>query len=58
MIYVIGHLNPDSDAICTAMMTARWLTLRGQEAMAFRTGKPTVRRSLFLRRRGCPFLND
>lgn len=21
MIYVIGHLNPDSDAICTAMMT-------------------------------------
>lgn len=40
MIDVIGHLNPDSDAICTAAMTARWLTLRGQQATAWRLGEP------------------
>lgn len=40
MIHVIGHLNPDSDAICTAAMTARWLTLRGQQATAWRAGEP------------------
>ncbi|WP_336284156.1 manganese-dependent inorganic pyrophosphatase [Citrobacter arsenatis] len=40
MIHVIGHLNPDSDAICTAAMTARWLTLRGQQATAWRLGEP------------------
>ncbi|KLV67230.1 manganese-dependent inorganic pyrophosphatase [Citrobacter murliniae] len=39
MIHVIGHLNPDSDAICTATMTARWLTLRGQQATAWRAGE-------------------
>ncbi|MBD5750629.1 DHH family phosphoesterase, partial [Citrobacter freundii] len=40
MIHVIGHLNPDSDAICTAAMTARWLSLRGQQATAWRLGEP------------------
>lgn len=39
MIYVLGHLHPDSDAVCTAAMTARWLTLRGQQARAWRTGE-------------------
>ncbi|WMY76101.1 manganese-dependent inorganic pyrophosphatase [Buttiauxella selenatireducens] len=39
MIHVIGHLHPDSDSVCTAFMTARWLTLRGQEAQAWRTGE-------------------
>ncbi|HGW6102952.1 TPA: manganese-dependent inorganic pyrophosphatase [Citrobacter werkmanii] len=39
MIHVVGHLNPDSDAICTAVMTARWLTLRGQQATAWRLGE-------------------
>ncbi|EMF0716528.1 manganese-dependent inorganic pyrophosphatase [Citrobacter freundii] len=40
MIHVIGHLNPDSDAICTAAMTARWLNLRGLDATAWRAGEP------------------
>lgn len=40
MIHVVGHLNPDSDAICSAAMTARWLTLRGQQATAWRLGEP------------------
>lgn len=40
MIHVIGHLNPDSDAICTAEMTARWLNLRGLDATAWRAGEP------------------
>ncbi|MBJ3590558.1 manganese-dependent inorganic pyrophosphatase [Salmonella enterica subsp. enterica serovar Saintpaul] len=40
MIHVIGHLNPDSDAICTAAMTARWLNLRGLNATAWRAGEP------------------
>ena len=48
MIHVIGHLNPDSDAICTAAMTARWLTLRGQQATAWRLGEPTAKRNLSL----------
>lgn len=40
MIHVIGHLNPDSDTICTAAMTARWLNLRGLDATAWRAGEP------------------
>lgn len=40
MIHVIGHLNPDSDAICTSAMTARWLNLRGLDATAWRAGEP------------------
>ncbi|HKM95758.1 MAG TPA: manganese-dependent inorganic pyrophosphatase [Buttiauxella sp.] len=39
MIHVFGHLNPDSDTVCTAYMTARWLTLKGQDAHAFRLGE-------------------
>jgi Inorganic pyrophosphatase/exopolyphosphatase len=39
MIHVLGHLHPDSDAVCTAAMAARWLTLRGQQAQAWRTGE-------------------
>lgn len=38
MIHVLGHLHPDSDAVCTAYMTSRWLTLRGLESQAWRTG--------------------
>ncbi|HGW5057542.1 TPA: DHHA2 domain-containing protein [Citrobacter koseri] len=54
MIYVIGHLNPDSDAICTAMMTARWLTLRGQEAVAFRTGEANRETQFIFAQAGLP----
>ncbi|XQS17502.1 manganese-dependent inorganic pyrophosphatase [Citrobacter telavivensis] len=40
MIHVVGHLNPDSDAICTAFMAARWLNMRGLQATAWRLGEP------------------
>lgn len=40
MIHVIGHLNPDSDAICSAYMTACWLQMRGLPATAWRLGEP------------------
>lgn len=39
MIHVFGHKNPDSDAICTAVVTAHWLTERGQTARAWRLGE-------------------
>ncbi|MCE0801907.1 DHH family phosphoesterase [Buttiauxella sp. S04-F03] len=39
MIHVFGHLNPDSDTICTAYVAARWLTIKGQHAQAFRLGE-------------------
>lgn len=38
MINVLGHLHPDSDAVCTAYMASRWLTLRGLQAQAWRCG--------------------
>lgn len=47
MIHVIGHLHPDSDAVCTAYMTARWLTLRGHNAQAWCTGELN-RETLFI----------
>lgn len=40
MIHVIGHLNPDSDAICSEYMTACWLQMRGLPATAWRLGEP------------------
>lgn len=39
MINVLGHLHPDSDAVCTAYMASRWLALRGQQAQAWRCGE-------------------
>ncbi len=36
MIQVVGHFNPDSDAICSAWVTAKWL-LPQQEGQ---NGKP------------------
>lgn len=39
MIHVFGHLNPDSDTVCTAYVVARWLTIKGQHAQAFRLGE-------------------
>lgn len=41
MINVFGHLNPDSDAICTAVVTASWLTAAGRPARAWRSGEVT-----------------
>lgn len=37
-IYVFGHKNPDSDAICSAIVTADWLRHQGKPAVAFRLG--------------------
>lgn len=39
MINVFGHLNPDSDAICTATVTADWLNRSGRPARAWRPGE-------------------
>ncbi|MHC9056418.1 DHHA2 domain-containing protein [Pantoea sp. y20] len=39
MIHVFGHINPDSDAVCTAVVTAHWLTGRGMDACAWRLGE-------------------
>lgn len=39
MIHVFGHIHPDSDAICTAVVTAYWLTQRGYPATAWRLGE-------------------
>lgn len=39
MIHVLGHLHPDSDAVCTAVVAAQWLTHNGRDARAWRTGE-------------------
>ncbi|SCC69724.1 DHHA2 domain-containing protein [Kosakonia oryziphila] len=39
MINVFGHLNPDSDAVCTAAVTAGWLNRCGRPARAWRAGE-------------------
>ncbi|WP_250134699.1 DHHA2 domain-containing protein [Citrobacter freundii] len=39
MINVFGHLNPDSDAICTAAVTADWLSRQGRPSRAWRNGE-------------------
>ena len=39
MINVFGHLNPDSDAVCTAAVTAGWLNRCNRPARARRPGE-------------------
>ena len=39
MINVFGHLNPDSDAVCTATVTAGWLNRCNRPARAWRPGE-------------------
>lgn len=41
MINVFGHTNPDSDAVCSAVVTvtAFWLSCQGREARAWRLGE-------------------
>lgn len=41
MIYVFGHRNPDSDSICSALVTADWLNSIGKIAKPFRLGELT-----------------
>lgn len=38
MIFVFGHLNPDSDTVCSALIAADWLNTQGRPARAFRLG--------------------
>ncbi|MBJ3813895.1 inorganic pyrophosphatase [Shimwellia pseudoproteus] len=38
MLYVFGHLNPDTDSICSAIVAAEWLHFRGEKCQAFRLG--------------------
>ncbi|MEO0454546.1 MAG: putative manganese-dependent inorganic diphosphatase [Verrucomicrobiota bacterium] len=52
--YVIGHRNPDSDAICSAIGYAHFLQLSGQrpEAMAARCGDVNARTQFALKEAG------
>lgn len=52
MIHVVGHLNPDSDAICSAFMTAHWLNMRGRQATAWRLGEPNRETRFLFERAG------
>ena len=40
-IYVFGHRNPDSDAICSALVVADWLNYTGRPAKPWRLGDIT-----------------
>lgn len=42
MINVFGHLNPDSDAICVAVVTADWLNRSNRPARAWRPGEANL----------------
>ncbi|WP_028115498.1 manganese-dependent inorganic pyrophosphatase [Ferrimonas senticii] len=39
MVHVFGHMSPDSDSICSAVIAANWLNHRGFDATAFRPGE-------------------
>ncbi|MCV5215223.1 DHH family phosphoesterase, partial [Escherichia coli] len=39
MILVVGHKNPDSDSICSALVATELLKARGVEAMPIRQGE-------------------
>ena len=53
MIQVLGHSNPDSDSICSALVAAHWLkAARGLEAVAVAQGKPTGETSFILEQAG------
>lgn len=38
-IYIVGHKNPDTDSICSAIAYADYLKKKGKEAVAVRIGK-------------------
>ena len=48
MIRVFGHLNPDSDSICSALVTADWLKSHGKHATPFRLGDITPETAFIL----------
>lgn len=51
-IYVIGHKNPDSDTVCSAIAYARMLTLLGYEAEAAITGAVNEETAYILKEAG------
>jgi len=52
MIHVFGHLYPDSDSICSALVTADWLNTLGMPATPWRLGDITAETSYILRQAG------
>lgn len=52
MIHVFGHLNPDSDSICSALVTADWLISLGKYATPFRLGDITPETAFILQQAG------
>lgn len=52
MLYVFGHKNPDSDSICTALVTADWLNGQGRPAQAFALGTPIAETRFILETAG------
>lgn len=48
MIHVFGHLNPDSDSICSALVVAHWLRSQGKQAQAYRLGTLTPETNFIL----------
>ncbi|MGY3943085.1 DHHA2 domain-containing protein [Aeromonas tecta] len=52
MLHVFGHKNPDSDSICTALVTADWLNGQGRPAQAFALGTPIAETRFILETAG------
>ncbi|AMO54341.1 inorganic pyrophosphatase [Endozoicomonas montiporae] len=53
MIQVVGHSNPDSDSICSALAAAEWLKVsRGEEAVAVSQGEITGETAFILNEAG------
>ena len=53
MIQVVGHSNPDSDSICSALAAAEWLKMsRGVEAVAVAQGEVTGETAFILSEAG------
>lgn len=51
-IHVFGHLNPDSDTICSALVVADWLNHTGRPARPYRLGELTPETRYILKMAG------
>jgi manganese-dependent inorganic pyrophosphatase len=54
MIKVIGHINPDTDTTCSALVWAWYLSQQGIEATAYRTGELNKETAFVLEHFGVP----
>ncbi|AWH87288.1 manganese-dependent inorganic pyrophosphatase [Limnobaculum parvum] len=54
MISVFGHLNPDSDSICCAIVVSDWLNFTNQPATAYRLGELNPETGFILSQAQCP----